>query len=262
MSLAAACGCAAVPTAARPSLVDRLDPRTRLIAALLFTLAEVLVPSLAAQILGLALALALAALARLPLRATLRRLLGLEGFMLAVLALLPFTQPGHPVVTLWGWEGSAEGLRQAAAIAVKANAVAVALFALAGTLDTATLGHTLARLGVNERFVHLFLFTTRYLSLLQEEYARLRLAMRARAFRPASGLHCWRAYGHLFGMLLVRSLERAERIDAAMRCRGFTGRLPSLRDHDAAHPGRLDAAFGTASAVAKALVIAVGTLWA
>jgi cobalt/nickel transport system permease protein len=29
-------------------------------------------------------------------------------------------------------------------------------------------------------------------------------------------------------MLLVRSLERADRIFAAMRCRGFTGRFPSL----------------------------------
>ncbi|CUW37647.1 putative ABC-type cobalt transport system, permease component CbiQ [Magnetospirillum sp. XM-1] len=240
------------------SLIERLDPRTRLLAALLFALAEVLAPSLAAQGLGLGLALAAALAARLPLAATARRLLGLEGFMLLALVMLPFTVPGHPVFSLWGLEGSEEGLRQAASIALKANAVAVALFALVSSMEAPVLGRALARLGVSERFVHLFLFTTRYLSVLEDEYRRLRLAMRARAFRPVTGPHCWRSIGHLFGMLMVRSLERAERIDAAMRCRGFTGRFPSLDDEANAGPGRLDLGFGAASAAGLVLVVAVG----
>lgn len=243
------------------SLIARLDPRTRVLAALLFALAEVLVPSLAAQGLGLLLAVITALMARLPLGATLRRLLSLEGFMLVVLVMLPFTVPGQPAFTMAGLEGSEEGLRQAAAIAVKANAVAVALFALVGSMEAPVLGGALTRLGVSDRFVHLFLFTTRYLSVLEDEYRRLRLAMRARAFRPASGLHCWRSIGHLFGMLMVRSLERAERIDAAMRCRGFTGRLPCLDDEPRAGPGRLDLGFGAASAAGLVLVIAVGVAW-
>lgn len=240
------------------SLIERLDPRTRLLAALLFALAVVTVPSLAAQAAGLVLALAAALAARLPLAATARRLLCLEGFMLLVLIMLPFTVPGRTVFSLWGLDGSEEGLRQAAGIALKANAVAVALFALVGSMEAPVLGRALARLGVSERFVHLFLFTTRYLSVLEDEYRRLRLAMRARAFRPTTGPHCWRSIGHLFGMLMVRSLERAERIDAAMRCRGFTGRFPSLDDETTAGPGRLDLGFGAASAAGLVLVIAVG----
>jgi cobalt/nickel transport system permease protein len=240
------------------SLIERLDPRTRLLAALLFALAEVLAPSLAAQGIGLGLALAAALAARLPLAATARRLLGLEGFMLLVLVMLPFTVPGPAAFSLWGLEGSEEGLRQAAGITLKANAVAIALFALVGSMEAPVLGRALARLGVSPRFVHLFLFTTRYLSVLEDEYRRLRLAMRARAFRPATGLHCWRSIGHLFGMLMVRSLERAERIDAAMRCRGFTGRFPSLEDDAVAGPGRLDLGFGAASAAGLVLVIAAG----
>lgn len=240
------------------SLIERLDPRTRLLIALLFALAEVLAPSLAAQGVGLGLALAAALAARLSPAATARRLLGLEGFMLLVLVMLPFTVPGPAAFSLWGLEGSEEGLRQAAGIALKANAVAVALFALVGSMEAPVLGRALARLGVSPRFIHLFLFTTRYLSVLDDEYRRLRLAMRARAFRPATGLHCWRSIGYLFGMLMVRSLERAERIDAAMRCRGFTGRFPSLEDDAVAGPGRLDLGFGAASAAGLVLVIAVG----
>ncbi|BAE53141.1 cobalt ECF transporter T component CbiQ [Paramagnetospirillum magneticum] len=240
------------------SLIERLDPRTRLLAALLFALAEVLVPSLMAQCAGLALAVAAAMVARLPLGATLRRLLGLEGFMVVVLLMLPFTVPGQPLFSLWGLDASHEGLRQAASIAVKANAVAVALFALLGSMEAPALGRALGRLGVSERFVHLLLFTTRYLSVLEDEYRRLRLAMRARAFRPTTGPHCWRSVGYLFGMLMVRSLERAERIDAAMRCRGFTGRFPSLDDESPTGPGRLDLGFGAASVAGLVLVIAVG----
>ena len=38
-----------------------------------------------------------------------------------------------------------------------------------------------------------------------------------------------RTAGTLIGNLLVRALARAERIHAAMRARGFTGRLPVRR---------------------------------
>ena len=36
-------------------------------------------------------------------------------------------------------------------------------------------------------------------------------------------------YGNLVAMLLVRSLERSERIMAAMKCRGFRGRFHIMR---------------------------------
>jgi cobalt/nickel transport system permease protein len=36
--------------------------------------------------------------------------------------------------------------------------------------------------------------------------------------------------GNVTGTLLVRSLERAERVGQAMRCRGFDGRFHSLAE--------------------------------
>jgi cobalt/nickel transport system permease protein len=54
--------------------------------------------------------------------------------------------------------------------------------------------------------------------------------MTARAFRPRTDRHTWRSLGWLVGMLLVRSFERAERVLGAMKCRGFTGRMPALDD--------------------------------
>jgi cobalt/nickel transport system permease protein len=117
---------------------------------------------------------------------------------------------------------------QATVIALKANAVVLALLALVGTLEPVAVGHALARLGAPDKLVHLFLLTVRYLGLLGEEYRRLTRAMRARGFVPRSDGHTWRSLGWLLGMLLVRSLERAARVTAAMRCRGFHGRFHLL----------------------------------
>ncbi len=95
------------------------------------------------------------------------------------------------------------------------------LLILVGTLEPVVLGHALARLRLSPKLVQLLLFTLRYIHVLFDEFQRLRLAMRARAFRPANNRHSWRSLGWLMGMLLLRSFQRAQRIDAAMRCRGF-----------------------------------------
>jgi cobalt/nickel transport system permease protein len=69
--------------------------------------------------------------------------------------------------------------------------------------------------------------------------------MKVRAFRPRMDRHTYRTYGYLVGMLLVRSLERSERIVAAMKCRGFRGRF-YLLEHFAF--SRRDAWFAVAAA--------------
>lgn len=230
----------------------RLDPRGRVLGVLAFALAVVSLNHLAALTVALGLALVMAVLARLPPRATVRRLLALDGFMVLLLVMLPFTLPGTPLVTVLGFAASAEGVHRALAILLKANAVTLALLALAGSMEVVTLGHALARLGLPQRFVMLFLFTIRYIAVLEQELARLRLAMRARAFRPRSSVHTWRSMGWLVGMLLVMSVERAERIHAAMRCRGFTGRFHLPEDSRA---GALDWSFAAAHMAAIALML-------
>ena len=65
--------------------------------------------------------------------------------------------------------------------------------------------------------------SVRYISVLEDEYVRIRRAMKARAFVARSNVHTWRTFGWLVGMLLVRSFERSRRVSNAMRCRGFNG---------------------------------------
>ena len=206
-------------------IIQRIDARIRVVIALAFAVTAVSLDDLRLLVAALAFALLLAALARLPTARTLKRLLGMDAFMIPILVLLPFTVPGEAIGSVASWPVSAEGVRQAATIVVTANAVVLAVLALVGTIEPARLGSVLCALGLPAKIAHLLMLMTRYVAVFESEYARLRLAMKARAFRPRGNLHTWRSLGYLFGMLLVHSFERGERIADAMKCRGFAGRL-------------------------------------
>ncbi len=88
--------------------------------------------------------------------------------------------------------------------------------------------HGLRHLHVPDKLVHTFFFCYRYISVIHEEYTRLRHAMRVRCFRPRTSLHTYRSYAYLVGMLLIKSYERSVRIYQAMLCRGFRGEYPTF----------------------------------
>ena len=142
----------------------------------------------------------------------------------------PVTVPGTPMFTVWGIGASWEGLLRAFEIALTANAVILALMTLVGTMEPVTLGHALHAMRCPETLVHLLMFTVRYVDVLHEEYSRLRVAMKVRGFRPRTNWHTYRSVGYLVGMMLVRAVERSERILGAMKCRGFDGRIHLLEE--------------------------------
>jgi cobalt/nickel transport system permease protein len=225
-------------------LVHGLDPRGRVIVAAAFSIVIAVSNRFGALEAGLAVALALAFLSRLPLVPVLKRLGALNAFMVLLWLVLPLTTPGTETVPVGPLALSKAGLALAARITLKANAIALALTALVSTLEISTLGHALSHLRVPDKLVHLLLFTVRYVDVLHHEYARLRQAMRVRCFRAGTNRHTYRTFGYLVGMLLVKSLDRSERILAAMKCRGFRGRFYVLRHF--AFAGR-DAVFGALS---------------
>jgi len=215
---------------ARPGWIDRFDPRVRLVAAGLFVAMVVVCQRFST--LGLALGVAMVALgfSSLTPAAALRRLVPINLVVLMLILVLPWTMGHTPVVSLGPLRYSREGIVLAGLIALKGNAILAILVALVGTLDLTTLGHALSHLYVPRKLIHLLLFTVRYIDVLHREYERMRAAMRVRSFRPGMNWHTYRTYGHLVGMLLVRSLDRSERALAAMKCRGFRGRF-YLLDH-------------------------------
>jgi cobalt/nickel transport system permease protein len=206
--------------------VSAIDPRVRLLCSLIFALITTACSGLDILTSLFFIAVLLAWFARLPVIATIKKLLVMDGFIVILLATLPFTTPGTHWFSFAGIQASQEGGRLAAQIVLTANAIMLSFLALVASMNPSTIARGLGRLGCSEKFVQLLLFTIRYIETLRREYQRLRTAMKARAFRPQSNIHTWRSFGYLAGMLLVRSLDRADRVLAAMKCRGFRGSFP------------------------------------
>jgi len=215
--------------------IHRLDPRARIVLTLAFAFLVAFSREWAVLGAGVVIGAVLVSLPRIPGRALLRRLAGLNVFLAVVLLLVPFTYPGRPaffvgpVFDVGPVHYSIEGLLWSLRLILRANAIVLAFTGMMGTIELFTLGHAFQHLRVPGKLIHLFMFTLRYLDVLHHEYETLLSAMKVRAFRPRMNLHTYSSYGYLMGMLLVRSLERSERIMAAMKCRGFRGRFHAFR---------------------------------
>lgn len=142
-------------------------------------------------------------------------------FLLIALPWL-FLTPG-PV---WGWHITYPGLHRFGLLASRGALSLAALVWLTAVTPLPTLLSGLRRLGCPQTLTALMGLTYRYLFLLQEEAGRLMVARRARLVGSPGLLFQARTAGSMVGSLFVRSLDRSERLYAAMRSRGYQGTLP------------------------------------
>lgn len=236
------------------SLLSRIDPRVRLLCVLASSLAVALdARPLPLGLLALA-GLVLCVVARVPARVLLRRLIGLNAFMALVLLTLPLTSGGDVLVQIAGIDVYRDGLLQALRIVLAGHALVLLFVALVATLEPTTLAHALLHLKVPDKLVRILMFAIRYIDVLHDTRLRRERAMRARGFVARCDAHTLRTTAHLVGSLVGDSLERAQRIEQAMRARGWRGGFPMLHHfHLAAH----DVAFGLFFA---GLLLTVGVL--
>jgi len=212
--------------------VRALDPRVRIVVAVVFAVAIVSMRDVTALCGAVAVSMVLMFEAGLPPIKTLKRVIAMDSFIIFMIAMLPFTMPPATpddiLFSLWGFPASQQGLDKAILIGLKANAIVLMAMTLVGTMEPVVLGHALYRLKLPHNLVLLMLFTVRYIDVIHEEYQALRRAMKMRGFQSKANLHSYRSFGYLVGMMLVRSMERSERIMQAMKCRGFAGRIEIL----------------------------------
>lgn len=205
------------------SLIHRLDPRIKIVVAVLFSVVVAVADRNACLATAVCFSLVLLLIARLSVREVFLRLVAVNVFILFLWLFLPFTYGGEELFNVGPLQASREGITYSLLITVKSNTIVVALIALLATSPIITLGHALSHLYVPKKLIHLLFFTVRYLQVLHLEYDRLRDAMKIRAFKPQSNLHTYRSLAYLIGMLLIKSFDRADRIRKAMVCRGFHG---------------------------------------
>lgn len=216
---------------ARPGLREPLlklaDPRLKIVAVLAWSFLLALTQQIEAALAGLAGSAILIFISGSSPKTVLKRLLAVNLFILFLWPVLPFSfsYPGEVIAVLGPLEVTRQGLDLAYLLTIKGNAVAMGAIAFFGSSSVYELSAAARQLGASEKMIAIFVLMFRYIQVIGQEYARLHMAMKIRGFRPAMTMHSYRSYANLIGMLLVRSLDRAVRIHAAMRCRGYNGRF-------------------------------------
>lgn len=219
------------------SPIHRLDPRIKLLSALLLSVVFALLQTLPSALFALTAGALLVFAGQFPLRQILLRLAAVNVFILFLWLILPFSfqekalggefnleivwQIG-PFVATW------QGIMLALLITLKSNAIILVNLALLASMRVLTLAQAMQSLKTPHKLVQILFFSLRYFQVIHQEYHRLHEAMRARGFRPKTNMHTYRTYAYLLSMLLVRSLNRGQRVYEAMLCRGFNGRIKTL----------------------------------
>jgi cobalt/nickel transport system permease protein len=222
-------GSKATRIAAQVSPLHRLDPRAKIVAAVVLIVGVVLAPPMRPLEFGLLVALLVAAavIGRLPLLWVLRRsamVLPVAG-TIALFAPLARSGGSFSVAGIVGaWSGG--GWVVAWAIVSKAWVSVVVTVLLSGTTPTPQLIRGLEALKVPDVFVTLFSFVYRYVDVFRAQVRSMRVALDSRA-PSMSRPRRWRLYGNLAGNLFVRAYDRGSRIHDAMLSRGFDGTLPT-----------------------------------
>jgi len=219
----------AEPFAEGGTFLHRADPRAKLVLATTLACILAVSPGWQAPALALGVNTGLVLWARLPGRAFWRRLLTVNSFVAFLWVFLPFTTPGETVGRLGPLSVTSQGLDLALLISFKTNAIMLAFLALVTTSDAAALGQAMHRLRVPAKLVFLFLFTYRFIHVINDERQRLTMAARLRGFKARSNRHTYRTLASLLAMVLVGAMRRAEMSRRAMLLRGFTGSFSTLR---------------------------------
>ncbi len=214
----------------RDSFLVRMDARIRLLLALGLLALFISLQGFASLGLALALSVLLLVSARISLSQALSRLAPANLFFLFLFVALSLTYPARE---LGAWHYfSLDGLQLAAIIALKGNAMLLALLSLVASSPVPVLANALQQLRTPQKLVLLLTYTYRQVFIIAEEMARMRQAAAARCFRPRMGLHAYKTFGYFLAQSLMRSLDRGQRVHDAMLMRGFTGRYHLLCKSD------------------------------
>jgi cobalt/nickel transport system permease protein len=228
------------------SPIHRLDPRAKTLGLVGVTLVAVSAPPRHWPVYaGAAAALAaVAAIARVTPRDLWRRVRVVLPLVLAVGALVPFSRSGGETWALGPLTASEAGLVVFAGVAAKAAIGTTSAALLAATTPFPSLLRGLEALRVPRLLTLVAAFMYRYLFVIGDEVARMRLALAARGHRPRHLLH-GAAVGRVATALFLRSHARGERVYLAMAARGYRGAMPQL---ERLRFGAADAAFVAALA--------------
>jgi cobalt/nickel transport system permease protein len=176
-------------------------------------------------------------LAELPLSEMVKRSLIIELPLILILIPLLFDQQSDIRIQVrflsWQLNISAAGMERFLDILVKSWCSVLVSILYASVTRFHQFASAMRVLGISRSIVAIWSFMWRYLFLLVNEAQRMLRARSARSGKPKSpivrtgGSLRWRASvtGHMAGNMLLRSLEKSERVYQSMKARGYDGEI-------------------------------------
>ncbi|MBU0674277.1 MAG: cobalt ECF transporter T component CbiQ [Proteobacteria bacterium] len=214
--------------AAGDSLLHRLDPRAKLLTTAIFVVCVVSFDKYEiARLLPFFLFPAVViGLADLPLGFLLRKLLLVSPFVLFIGIFNPWLD--RSIVAQIGPLAISGGWVSFLSLLLRFTLTIGAALLLIATTGFAAICMAMERLGTPRVFTVQLLLLYRYLFILIEEVVRMIRAHSLRSF-SAKGRITYRVFLQMLGNLLLRTIDRAQRIHMAMLSRAFTGEIRIVR---------------------------------
>lgn len=232
--------------ASRPGLLQGLDPRAKLLAAITVVVGVALSRSLVANGTVAILVLVLGAVSELELAKLVRRVwlvVPLFTAALAVPAILNVTTPGPELVRLGAipeWLRRADGpealsitttgVRTALQLVLRVGASLSVVALVTRTTSPGELLKAVRALGVPRAFVLVATMTERYILTLAKTIEEMHLALVSRRIRPLASGTSQAFVTSRMGVVLAKSSKTAEEVHLAMVARGFRGEVKTLEE--------------------------------
>jgi cobalt/nickel transport system permease protein len=207
--------------------IHRLDPRTKLLTTLVFTICVVSFDKyqIAALLPFVVYPVVLVALGNLPLGYLLKKILLAAPFAFFIGVFNPFFD--RSVVMQLGPVAVSGGWVSFFSIMIRFTLTVSGALVLIASTGFNSVCMAVEKLGAPRSFAVQLLFLYRFIFVLADEASRM---VRARALRSfGRGGMGMRVFTSMIGQLLLRTLDRAQRIHLAMRCRGFDGTIRMVR---------------------------------
>ena len=207
--------------------VHRLDPRAKLLTTLVFiaTVASFGRYEISGLVPFFLYPVTVIVVGRVPALYLVRKIVLVAPFAILIGALNPVLDR-TPFLTL-GPMTLSGGWISFVSIIIRFTLTVGAALVLLATTGIHGVCLALDKLGCPRAFTVQLLFLYRYLYVLADEGLRMVRARAARSFgRHGMGMQ---VYGYLLGHLLMRTLDRAQRIHSAMNSRGFSGQVRSMQ---------------------------------
>jgi cobalt/nickel transport system permease protein len=202
------------------SICHRLPARLKIVLTLAVVVAGISIPVELWPVQGVLACLVFSghSLARIPMMYLFRRLVIFLPMLLLLSISLPATQ------------GFSAGWEIMVAILFRSTLAFISVLWLINVMPFDQLLNTLRTLWVPDVLVATLSFMYRYIFVLWNELEKMRTARKARTFGSGGFRFRWKTSAEMIGMLLIRAMERAERVHGAMCARGWDGRVRTLEE--------------------------------